>query len=121
MRRLVAYAESAVHDLARRDGLGVTLDYRDVFDATVNTPRGMGIVREAFADLDVVEAVEPFRWSEDFGRFTQVGEGAFFGLGAGEGIPDLHNRDYDFPDGLIETGADLFLRIVARVLEEDGA
>jgi len=121
MQRLVAYAECAVHDVARRDGLSVTLDYRDVFDATVNTPRGMEIVREAFAGLEVVEATEPFRWSEDFGRFTQVGEGAFFGLGAGFGIPDLHNRDYDFPDGLIETGADLFLRIVARVLDGDGA
>lgn len=116
MQRVVAYAEASVHEVARRDGLHSTLGYEDVFDATVNTPRGMALVREAFADLEVVEAQEPFRWSEDFGRFTQLGEGAFFGLGAGEGIPDLHNRDYDFPDELIDTGADLFLRIVARAL-----
>lgn len=121
MQRLIAYAESAVHEIARRDGLRPVLGYEDVFDATANTRRGMALVREAFAGLAVVEAAEPFRWSEDFGRFTQVGEGAFFGLGAGEGVPDLHDQDYDFPDGLIETGAELFLRIIARVLDGEPA
>ena len=62
--------------------------------------------------MAVTEADTAFRWSEDFGRFTQVGDGAFFGLGAGIGTPDLHNEDYDFPDALIEKGAAVFLRII---------
>jgi hypothetical protein len=34
-----------------------------------------------------------------------------FGIGAGENCPSLHNPDYDFPDGIIETAIELFLQI----------
>lgn len=82
----------------------------------MNAPAAVDTIRQACRDLDVREAEQPFRWSEDFGRFTQVAEGAFFGLGAGTGIPDLHHRDYDFPDALIDAGARTFLRIVGERL-----
>ena len=64
--------------------------------------------------MQVVDA--PFRWSEDFGRFTAVAEGALFGLGAGEKTIDLHDPDYDFPDELIESGSAIFQRIVRECL-----
>jgi metal-dependent amidase/aminoacylase/carboxypeptidase family protein len=53
----------------------------------------------------------PFKWGEDFGLFTQNFKGAFFGLGAGKDQPALHNPDYDFPDELIPTGAQLFYEL----------
>ncbi|PSN10519.1 amidohydrolase, partial [filamentous cyanobacterium CCP5] len=43
--------------------------------------------------------------------------GAMFGLGAGENQPQLHNADYDFPDGLILYGVRLFAEIIEIVLK----
>ncbi len=112
MERLVSYCESQVRAEAERAGLELAIDYQDVFDATINSPVAVDIIRRACSDMAVTEADTAFRWSEDFGRFTQVGDGAFFGLGAGIATPDLHNEDYDFPDALIEKGAAVFLRII---------
>lgn len=56
------------------------------------------------------------RWSEDFGQFTATAkEGAMFALGAGQVSPQLHNPDYDFPDGLLPVGRDLFLDIIRQL------
>ncbi len=116
MAGLVNHCEAIAREQAAQHGLGIDIDYHEVFDATVNAPAAVDTIRQACRDLDVREAEQPFRWSEDFGRFTQVAEGAFFGLGAGTGIPDLHHRDYDFPDALIDAGARTFLRIVGERL-----
>lgn len=116
MSRLVTHCESLAAELGARDGLDVACHYADVFDATINAPAAVDTIRQACHDMDLFEAPEPFRWSEDFGRFTQLTTGAFFGLGAGDG-PALHNDDYDFPDALIETGAEAFLRIARHCLE----
>ncbi len=119
MARLVAHAEALLATQVERYGLSADARYCDVFDATVNSPAAVELIRNACRDLDLVEAAEPFRWSEDFGRFTQVAEGAFFGLGAGMDVPALHNDDYDFPDALIETGREAFLRIARAALGGD--
>lgn len=118
MAGLVAHCESEARAHGNEAGLNVEFSYADIFDATVNSPEAVDIIRRACAGMDVMEAQEPFRWSEDFGRFTQLSSGAFFGLGAGNG-PALHNDDYDFPDVLIETGANAFLRIAGTFLGED--
>lgn len=112
MRRLVQHFESLVRHEAGRCGLQFDIDYQDVFDATVNSPAAVDIVRQASVGMSLAEIAEPFRWSEDFGRFTQLGAGAFFGLGAGETVPALHNDDYDFPDALLQQGAHVFLKII---------
>ncbi|MEQ8204827.1 MAG: amidohydrolase [Woeseia sp.] len=112
MSGLVQHFEALVRSEAERRDLQFNIRYQDVFDATVNSPAAVNIVRQAAAGLPLAEATEPFRWSEDFGRFTQLGDGAFFGLGAGESVPALHNDDYDFPDALIQQGADVFLNII---------
>lgn len=112
MQRLVSYCETQVRAEAERAGLQLAIEYQDIFDATVNSAIAVDIIRRACSDMSVTEADAPFRWSEDFGRFTQLGDGAFFGLGAGVNTPDLHNEDYDFPDALIEKGAAVFLRII---------
>ena len=36
-------------------------------------------------------------------------------VGAGQVSPQLHNPDYDFPDGLIPVGRDLFLDIIRQL------
>lgn len=118
MATMVAHGEARVRAIAREAGLGVDIGYQDVFDATVNAREAVDVIRRACDGLPVVEAREPFRWSEDFGRFTQVASGALFALGAGEGTPALHDERYDFPDALIDRGADVFLRIVDACLGE---
>jgi amidohydrolase len=119
MQRMVEHCEQAVHAEAGKAATGVTIAYQDVFAATVNAPPAVDIIRRALQG-SVVEAREPFRWSEDFGCYTQLGTGAFFGLGAGVDMPDLHNEDYDFPDALIERGAEVFMKIIDESLRSHG-
>lgn len=66
--------------------------------------------------LKVEEVAEPFRWSEDFGHFTERYPGAFFGLGSGSAQPQLQDDAYDYPDELIETGARLYRAIIDQHL-----
>jgi len=115
MERLCAAVEASTRALAEADGLRWDVGYEDVFDATTCSLAAVDVVRRA-AGEDAVVADRPFRWSEDFGRLSALGEGALFGLGAGEHVRDLHDPAYDFPDELIATGAELFLRIVDECL-----
>jgi metal-dependent amidase/aminoacylase/carboxypeptidase family protein len=106
MEALCRGAEQRVRRRAARSGLACTVDWEDVFPATVNDPAACAVVRKAAAAarLERVELEGPFRCSEDFGVFTARHRGAAFGLGSGEAQPALHRSDYDFPDGLIAPG-----------------
>lgn len=112
MTAMVAHCEDRVRAIADAALLAVDTGYEDVFDATVNSENAVAEIRRACEGLSVLEAPEPFRWSEDFGKFTQTADGALFGLGAGETQPDLHDEDYDFPDALVDAGAEVFLRLI---------
>ena len=116
MDRLVRDCEEMVRVIASAEQLGHTVSYEDVFPSTVNSQAAVDIIRKASGTTPVQEVDTPFRWSEDFGRFTAHTEGALFGLGAGENSIDLHNPDYDFPDELIEPGVALFQRILHECL-----
>lgn len=93
--------------------LSVDFDYREVFPATVNSKECFDIVYNAALGngLSFTELGEPFRWSEDFGYYTEHIPGCFFGLGSGVRQPALHNPEYDFPDSLIDTGEKVFFSI----------
>jgi metal-dependent amidase/aminoacylase/carboxypeptidase family protein len=106
---------------ARRDGLDLEISFADRFPATINTESAVATIRRAAGDAQVTDLAQPFRWSEDFGHFTAAFGGALFGLGAGLDTPDLHNPDYDFPDGLIEPGVKVFLNLVDEILGRDAA
>jgi metal-dependent amidase/aminoacylase/carboxypeptidase family protein len=47
---------------------------------------------------------------------TELGGHGVAAIGAGESHPGLHNPDYDFPDGLIEIGARVFMRTLRDLL-----
>ncbi len=107
-------------ELAAASGLQHELSWHEEFRATtadascVNT-----IVRAAErVGLDVEMLDAPFRWSEDFGYFTEAYTGAFFGLGSGTEQPQLHDDGYDYPDELIATGARLYRAIVDEHLQD---
>ena len=68
-------------------------------------------------ELDLGHLDEPFRWSEDFGRFGSVCPIGFFGLGSGIEQPALHDPMFDFPDDILEIGMGMFWEIIRLELE----
>jgi len=116
MDRMVRRSEEMVRSIASAEHLDHTVSYEDVYPSTQNSQAAVDTIRKAAGTATVQVVDAPFRWSEDFGRFTAVAEGALFGLGAGEKTIDLHSPDYDFPDELIESGSNIFQRIVRECL-----
>ena len=68
-------------------------------------------------ELSLGHLEEPFRWSEDFGRFGSICPIGFFGLGSGLEQPALHDPMFDFPDDILEIGMGMFWEIIRLTLE----
>ncbi|PXF32436.1 peptidase M20 [Pokkaliibacter plantistimulans] len=118
MNFLVEAASRLAAEEAERDGLEWALEWQDVFRASVNSEEGAAQVVAACHrnGIEVEVADKGYRWSEDFGIFTEVAKnGAMFALGAGERSPQLHNPDYDFPDALLPIGNALFLSLIRQI------
>lgn len=94
-------------------GFGTEITVHEAFGHCVNAPEAVALLEHAVEGLPRRNAAVPMRASEDFGLFGSVMPSAMFFLGAGEGVPALHNPDYDFPDELIGIGAAIFLRAIA--------
>jgi amidohydrolase len=117
MAALVESAEALAQAAADADGLAVSIAYSDVFGHCVNHPEAVAILRHAMEVEGIThEPGQPFRASEDFGRFATVSKSAMLFLGAGEAHAALHDPRYDFPDALIETGARIFLAAAAELM-----
>ena len=119
MAALRTEAEALVRAEAARDGLAVSFVTRDDFAATVNDAGAITRLVSAMDALNIPHGDDhlPLRGSEDFGRFGVEGTRmAMMFVGSGEKHPQLHNPDYDFPDGLIPLGARLFQRVMTDIL-----
>ncbi len=105
--------EKLAAQVSKEENLVHEINYTEVFPATQNSRECTALIREASdkAGFSVRTLDEPFRWTEDFGYYTQEIRGGFFGLGAGIDRPALHHPDYDFPDELIGTGTSLFFAL----------
>ncbi|WP_300531579.1 amidohydrolase [uncultured Mameliella sp.] len=111
MADLEAEARGVIAGAAR--GFGTEISVHEAFGHCVNAPEAVALLEHAVDGLPRKDAAVPMRASEDFGLFGSVMPSAMFFLGAGEGVPALHNPDYDFPDELIGIGAAIFLRAIA--------
>lgn len=91
----------------------------EAFAATMNDDDLVELIESCGIEMGLpcARLKEPFRWSEDFGRFGRSCPVALFGIGAGLEQPPLHDKDYDFPDDIIETGVMLLERIVRKLLK----
>lgn len=113
---LIQKVEEKAKELAAADQLQLEIKFRESFAVSKNDPDAAILAEQTFESLglDVSEKPDPFRWSEDFGLFSQTSPSYLFGLGAGESCPQLHEPTYDFPDELIETGVRIFERIIQK-------
>lgn len=118
MQALVSEARALVQSEAGREGLRAEISFDDIFEACANTPEAVAVLHRACTDgsIPITLTDTPQRFSEDFGQFSKTASAAMFWLGAGEGHPQLHNPDYDFPDALIPVGAGIFLRALRACL-----
>ncbi len=110
MNLLSQKCEEIVHNICSVESLQYNLSYVEDFPATVNSSICNDLIVKAanVNDLKLLTLDKPNNWSEDFGYYTNNYSGGFFGIGAGEEHPALHNPDYDFPDEIIDTGISMF-------------
>lgn len=110
-RRIKEYLEFVVKRQCECDGLSYTLELQDEFPATVNDKDCAEKIIER-CDGEILK--EPMRWSEDFGHFLNhngYSKGAFLGIGAGD-CSDLHTKNYEYPDDLLEYQMEAFLKLL---------
>lgn len=114
---LTANAEKIIEDIAESEKLKCEISYSEVFPASVNNQECFNIVEQAASENNFnKEYIEkPFKWSEDFGYFSQKYKSCLFGLGSGISQPPLHNPDFDFPDEILETGINIFYTIYNKI------
>jgi len=107
-----------VAEISQRHSLDHDITWLEYFPASINDPESNNLVRMAAKDqgFTISEREYPFKFGEDFGWYTERYKTAIFGLGAGLNTPALHNADYDFPDEIISTGADMFKSIIKHIL-----
>jgi amidohydrolase len=118
MAILTEKTTATAKSLAALHGLGCDIEWTEEFEAVKNDDACVQLIRTLAQQngLSVVEAQQPFPWSEDFGVFTSKYKGALFGLGSGQNHPQLHNQDYDFPDEIIPQGIAMFKYLVDDLL-----
>lgn len=118
MDQLVTAATDLAEQVCTAEGLGLAIEFDDVFDACANHPEAVEVLRTAAAAAGCPVQMQalPQRWSEDFGQFAKGAKTAMFWLGSGEAQPQLHNPDYDFPDAAIPAGAGIFLHAIRDLL-----
>ncbi|WP_299699581.1 amidohydrolase [uncultured Pontibacter sp.] len=120
LNKLKELAIESVKLVSSKYNLRHDLEWVEEFPATVNAPEAIEYIKHAATGmgLDIKQAEQPVRWSEDFGHLTNRYTGALLGLGAGKDQPQLHHADYDFPDELIPVGAALFYRIALTIMQD---
>lgn len=117
LENLINRIKAEAKGIAILEKLTCEFELLETFAVSKNDPKAGQLVEKVLEDLDLswIEKSDPFRWSEDFGLFSQQCPSYLFGLGAGETCSQLHEPTYDFPDELIETGVRIFEGIVRKI------
>jgi len=120
MEHLEKKVELHARNIAMAHDLEINISYIEEFKAVNNDKKCVNFIETVAKKLALPVTVteQPFPWSEDFGLFTTAYTGALFGLGAGKNHPQLHNKDYDFPDEIIKPGIAMFQYITEQILNE---
>lgn len=106
-------------DICEHDQCSTSISYHDDFPALENNENAYKILEKAAAKFSFEKMQVPFKWSEDFGHFTQKIQGAYFGLGVGEEHYNLHHPQYDFNDRVIETGIRFYKSLIDTITNQN--
>ncbi len=103
LEEIMDFVEKEMRAVARTHELSIDFIYTEDAPAIYNDP---GLVDKLVETVEqeqgrVVFLEEPFSWGEDFGFYTVRYKGVYFGIGSGKERPQLHSKDYDFPDEII--------------------
>ena len=109
---LIAWAK----ELADKAGVRLTCETQDVFYATVNDPKIYRRCETAIqkAGLTSMMLREPFRWSDDFGRYCSHVRTCYMGIGSGENAQPLHTPQYQWSNTVTQTALKLFQTIICE-------
>lgn len=113
MQTLTQKSKEIIKNICINEKIKYYISYDEVFPATVNNEVCVDLIEKAAKtnNYKLCYTEKPFKWSEDFGYYTEKYKGGFFGLGSGINQPPLHNPKFDFPDEIIETGINVFFNI----------
>lgn len=102
--------------LAQQEKLEIRIEEIERFPSTENSAASVDKIIACAGEkgFSVTELAEPMRWSEDFGYYLQTCQGAYFGIGAGEGHAGLHTAGYEFPDEIIKTAAAMLVALIEK-------
>lgn len=114
LENMLQTAQMVAEGTAGAWGLHLETETTENFKAVTNDAEANALIRNSAGNYgsEFLQRETPFPWSEDFGRFTELFKGALFGIGSGEKHPQLHHRQYDFPDAIIEKGMRIFSGII---------
>jgi metal-dependent amidase/aminoacylase/carboxypeptidase family protein len=121
MEKLSGLVLQIIKDACDKDGIHSLVNFHEEFPVSRNTRKEVDLIERVAErnNFKVRHLDEPFKWSEDFGHFTNLSAGAIFGLGSGKDTAALHNPEFDFPDELIMTGVQMFKGIYEELLSHN--
>ena len=100
--------------LARQSGITLTHKIQDVYYTIVNDPKLFRRCETAISKAGLSSQVlsEPFRWSDDFGRYCSKVRTCYIGIGSGDDAQPLHTPQYQWNHAVTETALTLFETII---------
>jgi amidohydrolase len=118
MNTLSGQVLQIIKDTCQEEQINCMVNFHEEFPTTRNAREPLELISRVAErnNLKQNRIDKPFKWSEDFGHFTELFKGAIFGLGSGIGTPALHNPAFDFPDELTMTGVKIFKGIYEELL-----
>ncbi len=120
LEELLQKIRSLGSGIAHEERLEVEFHFKDSFPEAANSPEAVLIVQRAAESCGIPLEVpaQGAASSEDIGHLLKSASrgGAIFLLGSGTDAPPLHSLSYDFDDGLIPPGVEIFLQIIREFL-----
>ncbi|MBN2663322.1 MAG: amidohydrolase [Bacteroidales bacterium] len=113
--KIIGIIQDQVKIEAEKSNLKYKISFCQDAPPVLNSKQAVQAIIEAANDNDlkVVTLNKPFKWTEDFGFYTIKYKAGFFGIGAGN-IPDLHDKNYEFPDNIIISAIKIFYSIYTQ-------
>jgi amidohydrolase len=107
----ICAAFRAKYSIAFRRGTPATINDAEVNGLIVS------VAEEVLGAENVVALDSPSMGAEDFAMYLQHVPGAMFRLGVGADMSPLHTPTYNFADGALPVGMELFTRTALKYLE----